>query len=179
MKIGTRSLLFGVHQFVIHPIVVLIAWIKLYGMPSWKEFICIVIHDWGYWGAPNMDGIEGELHPELAANIAKKWLGEEYHELCLYHSRHYARYAGKEPSKLCWADKLSIKYEPWWFYIPRALVTGELKEYREKAKQSGYILPSATNREWYRWAQKYMIEQGLNQKSTSKLVNANKYTHKA
>jgi len=28
-----------------------------------------VIHDWGYWGKPNMDGPEGERHPWLGARV--------------------------------------------------------------------------------------------------------------
>ncbi|MCK5235828.1 MAG: hypothetical protein KAR06_02490, partial [Deltaproteobacteria bacterium] len=60
--VGTKSLLFGVHQFIWHPITVLIAWCKLYGWPTWPELVCIIVHDWGYWGKPNMDGPEGEKH---------------------------------------------------------------------------------------------------------------------
>lgn len=149
LKRGTKSVLFGVHQFIWHPITVLIAWWKLYGRPSWKELICIFVHDLGYWGSPNMDGEEGERHPELGADIAKKLFGPDYYFLCLYHSRHYARTAGAEPSKLCWADKLSIFYEPWWFYIFRALLSGEIHEYRELAV--GYIPLRASHRTWFEW----------------------------
>jgi hypothetical protein len=153
MKLGQRSLLFGVHQFIWHPITVLIAWWRLYGRPSWIEFICIVIHDWGYWFAPNMDGPEGEKHPEYAARLAGKWFGPKYHALCLYHSRHYARNAGVEPSLLCWADKLSILCEPWWLYLPRAWASGELKEYRKVAADAGFIPLSTSHRDWYKWIQ--------------------------
>ena len=31
MKVGTRSLLFGSHQFMLHPLFVAIAWRRLYG----------------------------------------------------------------------------------------------------------------------------------------------------
>jgi hypothetical protein len=124
MKIGTKSLLFGVHNIIWHPITVIIAWIKLYHkFPSFKELICILIHDIGYFGCANMDGQEGQAHPEAAAKIVKKW-GAYYYELCLYHSRHYAHAAGAEPSKLCWADKLSIAYDPYLFYITRPFVRG-------------------------------------------------------
>lgn len=71
MKIGTKSLLFGVHQFAIHPIVVGRAWRALYGRwPNLNEWIAIVVHDLGYWGCPNMDGPEGRLHPVRSAKIA-------------------------------------------------------------------------------------------------------------
>lgn len=155
MKIGTKSLLFGVHQFVWHPITVLLAWWKLYGRPSWREIICIVVHDWGYWGSPNMDGIEGEQHPERGALIVwNLFVDMSYYDLVLYHSRHYARQFDREPSRLCWADKLSILYDPWWFYIPRALLSGELYEYRKLAADTGFIPLSATHREWFRWIKK-------------------------
>ena len=128
--VGRRSLLFGVHQFLWHPWTVYQAWRRLYGRPNWREAVCIVIHDWGYWFAPNIDGPEGQRHPEWGARIARRWLGDAYGDLVLYHSRHYARLHGKAPSKLCWADKLSILYEPKWFYLLRATLSGEIREYR-------------------------------------------------
>lgn len=151
MKLGRRSILFGVHQFLWHPITVLIAWWRLYGWPGWRELVCIFIHDWGYWYAPDMDGEEGEKHPELAAKPAGKWFGPEYRDLCLYHSRHYARRAGVEPSRLCWADKLSILYDPRWFYLLRARLSGELREYRETAAKAGFIPLTASDQEWFAW----------------------------
>ncbi|MDQ6662779.1 MAG: hypothetical protein M3Z23_00090, partial [Acidobacteriota bacterium] len=33
MKIGTRSVLFGAHQFLLHPVFLAIAWRRLYGFP--------------------------------------------------------------------------------------------------------------------------------------------------
>lgn len=74
MKIGTKSLLYGAHAFWLHPIFVTWAWIKLYGFP-WQPWLWIafVVHDWGYWGMPNMDGPEGEEHPRTGARILN-WL---------------------------------------------------------------------------------------------------------
>lgn len=70
MKVGTKSLLFGVHCVLIHPYYVAKAWVKLYGWPKhlaiWVSFFT---HDLGYWGKPNMDGKEGETHVELGAKI--------------------------------------------------------------------------------------------------------------
>jgi hypothetical protein len=70
MKPGTKSLLFGVHQFILHPIFVALAYWHLYGFP-WdpRLWLAILVHDWGYWGKPNMDGPEGEKHVELGAAI--------------------------------------------------------------------------------------------------------------
>ena len=105
MKTGTKSILFGVHQFFWHPFTVLIAWVYLYrSFPTWKELVCIVIHDWGYWFCDNMDDLKGETHPVWAAEKAMKWFGPQYYCLCLFHSRHYAKRYGMRPTKLCWAD---------------------------------------------------------------------------
>jgi len=177
MNVGTKSLLIGVHQFLWHPITVLLAWIHLYGFPNWKELICIVIHDWGYWGSPNMDGIEGEIHPKFGAELAYHYLDSSnseyqfsldkqrwiYYDLCLYHSRHYAKAHDMLPSKLCWADKLSIKYDPWWLYLSRAWLSGELSEYRNLHGSMGENFK--THRDWYRWVSARAVRMGEQQSS--------------
>lgn len=188
MKVGTRSILFGVHQFMIHPLFVAAAWWRLYGFP-WdpRLWVAFVVHDLGYVGKPNMDGPEGERHVELGARIVH-WLfdrgitGYEYHEwahggkgvpwryaseefnqlrlagwrivwifntftllerptprttwrdFCLYHSRYAAARDGKPYSRLCVADKLAIALTPAWLYMPMAWLSGELREYMERAK---------------------------------------------
>ena len=166
MKTGTKSLLFGVHQFVWHPITVWLAWVYLYNcLPTWKELICIIIHDWGYWGKANMDDEEGERHPELAFNIALHLFDDcAWAWLCLYHSRHYARHYSVEPSRLCWADKLSLKYEPWWFYLPRAWASSELHEYRVMSARAGFVPLTDSHREWYRWIRDRFVMLGKEKK---------------
>jgi hypothetical protein len=160
MKMGTKSLLIGVHQIFIHPIIVYLAWRKLYDAgPTWKESICIIVHDWGYWGTPNMDGPEGENHPELGARIVNKLFGEEYRDFCLYHSRTYAAKHGKEPSLLCWPDKISLLYEINFFYILRATLSGEIKEYRKHAADFDSIPLSQPDSEWFSWARERMIKK--------------------
>lgn len=154
MRTGTKSLLFGVHQFLWHPVTVWVAWVWLFRkIPTWREFVCIVIHDWGYWGKDKMDDKEGERHPEVGARIADRLFGADYRDLVLLHSRHYARNTGEDPSPLCWADKTSIIFEPWWLYLPRAWASGELDEYRTIAASSGFIPMTSSHREWYRWIQ--------------------------
>ena len=149
MRVGTASLLFGVHQVFYHPVLVLRAWHHLYGWPSWRELICIMVHDWGYWGKAWMDNQEGETHPELGAKIVGWLFGPHYHDLVLYHSRHYARRYGAECSPLCWADKLSILYDPRWFYLLRARLSGELAEYRERAHRANVVDISASDEAWF------------------------------
>jgi hypothetical protein len=167
LSTGTKSLLFGVHQFIWHPITVYLAWISLYKKrPNWKDTICIIIHDWGYWGCQNMDDKKGEAHPEFAASLAHalfdkdRWQDWTYYNLCLYHSRHYARALKVEPSKLCWADKYSIVYETWWTYLPRAWASGELPEYRKIASDSGFVSECRTSREWFVWIQSRLVTLG-------------------
>jgi len=164
--VGRLSLLIGVHHVICHPVTVMLAWRHLYGCwPSWREVICIVVHDWGYWSCTTIDGEDGKRHPELGAQIAGRLLGPEYRDLCLYHSRHYARASDRQPSRLCYADKLSIRYEPWWFYLARAWASGELAEYRMRNAQGGYLCRSAHYREWFTWVRGYLIDEGLKGRS--------------
>ena len=82
MKVGTKSLLFGVHCFFIHPLWVALAWWKLYGFPlDPRLWVAFIAHDWGYWGSPEMDGPTGDLHPYVGAKIMH-WLfdGWEYRD---------------------------------------------------------------------------------------------------
>lgn len=79
IKVGTKSVLYGVHCFFIHPFVVAVAWIKLFGWPlDHRIWIAFFVHDLGYWGKPNMDGKEGETHPELGAKIMHLFVGRTY-----------------------------------------------------------------------------------------------------
>jgi len=150
MKLGTKSLLFGIHNIVIHPIVVCIAWHRIFNKhPNWKELVCIIIHDWGYWGCATMDGDDGNLHPCWAAGVVRKWWGPRYWELCLYHSRHIAHQDYVTPSKLCYADKLSFCIMPWWLYVMLGLLTGEIYEYREQTERIGVTSVSLTWRQWF------------------------------
>jgi hypothetical protein len=149
MKIGTKSLLFGVHCFFIHPIVVAIAWIKLYGFP-WdpRVWIAFFVHDLGYFGKPNMDGPEGIEHVLLGARIMRIF-GQKWYDFTLFHSRHYAEKHDMPFSKLCIADKYAICIEPYWFYMFRATASGEVHEYMLKSR-------IYYKREWYAYVQDYM-----------------------
>lgn len=136
MKIGTKSLLFGGHQFLIHPMFVTVAWTRLYHKPpNPRELLCIVIHDWGYWGKPNMDGNEGELHPLWGAKIAQNLFGSIYwYDFVAYHSRFLARRDGVPVSKLCLADKLGVAMMPTWLWVFLTSVTREVQEYMNQEK---------------------------------------------
>ena len=158
MTKGTKSLLFGIHQFIWHPLTVAMAWRVLYGRwPGWKECICIFIHDWGYWGMEHMDDEDGETHPQLGAWLARELFGTEHWELCLCHSRHYARRFHLTPSKLCWADKACIMFYPRWLYLGLARLTGELHEYRMASVAAG-CPQSETDEDWFEWFREYSLE---------------------
>jgi hypothetical protein len=142
MKMGTKSILFGVHQFIIHPLFVFLAWWELYGFP-WdpRLWIAFIVHDLGYWGKPEMDGEEGGKHVEWGARFMLffvdwyiKPFDFKWHDFCLYHSRFYAKKDDKSFSRLCVADKFSIVLMPSWLYLPLARMTGEIEEYMELAK---------------------------------------------
>ena len=139
MTIGTKSILFGVHQFIIHPITVFLAWWKLYGFPfDPRLWFAFFLHDIGYVGKPNMDGPEGETHPYLGGVIMKALFGPRWYWFTILHSKSLARSISKETSELCNVDKFSIMYMPYWLYIPMACSTGEFYEYH---KTSGYPHP--------------------------------------
>lgn len=156
MKIGTKSLIFGAHALLVHPFYVAKAWTKLFGFPyDPRLWFAFFLHDIGYLGKPNIDGPEGETHPELGALIMhvlfdwkrKKSLictptgviethcQPEWANFCLGHSGTYAKLSGNPPSQLYVADKLAFCVEPKWFYKLRVYATGEIHEYMENQRK--------------------------------------------
>ncbi|KAF0198860.1 MAG: hypothetical protein FD170_3980 [Bacteroidetes bacterium] len=138
MKIGTKSVLYGAHCFLIHPWFVMFAWWKLYGFPNdIRLWVAFFVHDLGYIGKINMDGPEGETHVELGARIMGIF-GKKWADFSRYHSRFYAKKDGVQFSALCVADKLAICLEPAWLYLPRVRWTGEINEYMNLAVRKKY-----------------------------------------
>jgi len=203
LRVGTKSVLFGAHCFLIHPVFVLIAWIRLYGFPvDPRIWIAFFVHDLGYLGKPNMDGKEGETHPELGARIMNIFDGwsirinpkiifenedklkefiltnrtyitfattledgtiearfslianrkTKWHDFSLYHSRYYAKRNSAQYSKLSVADKLAFCIEPYWLYIFRATLTGEINEYMKVHHHR----KDQTKKEWHEYVVDYM-----------------------
>lgn len=134
MKVGTKSVLFGVHQFICHFLFVLWAWRLTYAsFPTFKETIAIAVHDIGYFGKDNLDGEEGERHPETGAKLMSLLFGHsdlDAIELVLFHSRSYAKLHGATVSKLCVPDKLATLLYPDWLYLLLANLSGEIVEYK-------------------------------------------------
>lgn len=150
MTLGTKTLLFGVHQFLIHPILVIIAWIKIYkSFPSFRELVCIFIHDLGYWGKPSLKNADGDKHPELGGQIAWWLFGNEWKDFVLGHSSFYVKRNCMQRSKLFYADKYWHNMIPLWFYKILAVPTGEFKHYRglKHARQVSEL--DATDDEWW------------------------------
>ena len=134
MKVGTRSILFGAHQFLIHPFFVAWGWIRLYGFPfDPRIWIAFFVHDLGYFGKSSMEGDEGERHVRFGARVMSVF-GKKWKEFSLYHSRYFSKRDGAKPSRLCFADKMAIVLFPHWIYLPLAKLSGELYEYLERCQ---------------------------------------------
>lgn len=180
LKTGTKSVLWGVHQFLWHPVTVGLAWHGLYGQwPRWHEWVAIFTHDLGYVGCQAMDDAEGQRHPIKGAVYAYRiveqlgwifkslrhpikvqhssfrcgmWaeveqLAEATRDLAIGHSRYFAKQYQVPLSKLFAADKASIYFDPAWFYLLRAKLSGELAEYMRNSK-----LPVGTTpQQWHSW----------------------------
>ncbi len=167
MCVGTKSILFGVHNLVIHPVSVALAWWKLYGFPWDPRLWCaFIVHDLGYWGRSAMESVESETHVELGANLMMSLFGARWGEFCRRHSRYYARSRGLAISRLCVADKLAFALTPAWLYLPLARASGELSEYiaRSKERQAGdssfapdewVLVNSDDPRSWLKGLQSY------------------------
>lgn len=162
MRVGTKSVLFGAHCFFLHPWFVAAAWWKLFGFPrDPRLWVAFFVHDLGYLGKPNMDGPEGERHVELGADFMSIVFGDEWGDFCRYHSRYYAKAASMQPSRLCFADKLSFALTPWWLYLPMVTATGEIREYLKNAQtaDSAHWKPTGYDkRKWHAQLCEYMVD---------------------
>lgn len=142
MRIGTRSLLFGYHQVVLHPLFVLAAWRIIYGSwPRAHQVAAIVTHDWGYWGSPDMDGAHGEEHPGRAAAWWRRHggrFGERVAAEIEGHSGFYCQVHGVPESQLLRADKLAISLYPAPLALALYALSGELREYRQRSREGRY-----------------------------------------
>lgn len=171
MRMGTKSVLFGVHQFLWHPITVGYAWRKLYGRwPSFYEWIAVFCHDIGYLGKHAMDSPSGQTHPEFGAKVARRlaylaarlrgedhmdsWvIAERIGDLSLFHSTHYAQKQNASVSALYLPDKACVLIDPVWFYLLRARLSGELYEYVERQNRQQWMFgkDEFTPRQWLLW----------------------------
>lgn len=158
MTVGTRSVLFGVHQFFLHPCFVALAWWRLYGFPwDWRLWLAFFVHDLGYWGKPNMDGPEGEEHPRVGADIMHALTGDpDWWAFTAYHSRFFAKRNHVAMSRLCVADKYAIVLTPVWLWLFLARASGELDEYLARPKYAFCGLDTSNVRRWHLGVVKYL-----------------------
>ena len=128
MKEGTKSLLFGCHNPIMHGTWVLLTWrIQYKSWPKWWQIICIYLHDIGIWGRQYLsDDNAKKGHWELGAwlsshivwHIAGKrrrsYLFHRSYKFCAGHCPSESQY---QKSKLFMADKRSWVVAPmWWLW---------------------------------------------------------------
>jgi len=137
MKEGTKSYLIGCHQFLLHPLFVLMAWrLEYKRWPKWWELICIFVHDVGIWGRQYLSDDQAKVgHWQRGAFLAgsivyritrgrlyprtRRWylLPIRAFDLCAGHS---PTESGYPISMLFRADKRSWLVAPrwllWWNY---------------------------------------------------------------
>lgn len=132
LNMGRKTVLYGVHHFLIHPIYLALAWKKLYGpIRDPRLWVAFAVHDLGYFttNVTELDSPEGERHVEFGAHLMHRLFGPQWGDFTRFHSRFYAKQAGAHFSRLCVADKLAPTLEPAWLYRLRARATGEIWEY--------------------------------------------------
>ena len=167
LPVGTRSILYGAHCFFIHPFFVFRAWWKMYGFPrQWQLYACFLLHDVGYWGLPNTDGPEGEKHVLRGAWLVHRLCDRRrggshhpmyWHDVCINHSRYWAKQHNHRPSRLCYADKYAMLITPRWLYLPMVYLTGEWREYAAAhAHETGIDAGKIDIRTWYAITRNYM-----------------------
>jgi len=144
VKQGTVSVLVGCHSPV-HSVIVVLAWKKLYGKwPTFKELVCIFLHDIGHWGLDYLDDVEQKnKHWRLGAQVAEWLFGIEGYRLCAGHCRQ----SGMGESKLYRADKYSWHIAPfWWVWLnnftePKIMVgytssAAAVRDFKARVKES-------------------------------------------
>ena len=140
MKQGTWSVLLGCHS-VIHSIVVIVAWRKLYGsFPGWWQIGCILLHDIGHWGKDYLDDYElKKRHAELGAKIAGRLFGQKGYELVDGHNA----YNGDARSQLYKPDKYSWIIAPIWWMMSNCIFEPKLQRKGNTKRQSAVMFKDA------------------------------------
>lgn len=121
MTQGTKSYLFGCHQFFLHPLFVLIAWYCHYkSFPKAWQVVCIFLHDIGICGRQYLENNQKDGHWERGAFVAYKLFGLKGYKFCRGHSDEYENslnLAIQTPKRtlrsvLFIPDKISFLYAP-------------------------------------------------------------------
>jgi hypothetical protein len=158
-RIGTRSLLVGVHTWWLHPLFTAAGWWELFGPPlDPRLWVAFLVHDWGYWQMEHMDDAVGQTHPLLGGRIMGALFGQRWNDFTRLHSRYYARLEGRPPSPLCAADKLATARVPLGLYLLQCRLSGELAEYLAFARQDGFYTGDSPA-EWARRLQAHFAAE--------------------
>ena len=116
MTEGTKSYLIGCHQFLLHPLFVLMAWrLEYKSWPKFWQIICIFLHDVGHIGKEYLTNpLEKYKHWKLGAKIAYKFFGKKGFNFVAGHTTQ-----SKLPISNLWiADKKSWLIAPCcWLWI--------------------------------------------------------------
>ena len=163
MRLTWRSYIIGMHNPTIHGLAIVKAWIKLYyKLPSPKEAFCIVFHDIGYLWQNKIDGPE-DKHPEFGARLCGL-MGKSYFEMCICHSRVYAKKYTLDLSKLGYADKASLLMLPNWLFKNMIWIGGEASEYHRttKTRKWGYpINVCLIKADYQKWLSENLLVGGV------------------
>jgi len=137
MTEGTKSYLIGCHQFLLHPLWVLLAWrLEYKSWPRWWELICIILHDCGVCGRQYLSDDEAKIgHWEKGAILSQKiifWCfpikyASRFIDAFYLCAGHCPGESGYMESKLSRADKRSKLIEPKWWSAFYSLVEPSLR----------------------------------------------------
>lgn len=138
MTEGTKSYLIGCHQFLVHPLWVLMAWrLEYKSWPKWWELICIFLHDIGVCGRQYLSDDKAKAgHWKLGASLAFRILNRTSRFYALVGwamcAGHCPEDSGFPESKLFRADKRARVVMPTWMMWP---------EYWIEIKKTGGLPP--------------------------------------
>jgi len=125
MTEGTKSYLIGCHQFLLHPLFVLLAWrLEHKSWPKWWEVICIFLHDVGICGRQYLSDDTAKIGhwnkgAELAFYIGDLFTRNTSASLMMYYicAGHCPEESHFQKSKLWRPDKRSWLIAPmWWLW---------------------------------------------------------------
>lgn len=125
MREGTKSVLFGCHNPILHGIFVLMAWrLEYKSWPKWWELIGIFLHDIGVWGRQYLSDDKAKIgHWRLGASwtsVIVAYLHGPSKDAYLFVAGHCPKESGAIKSKLWKPDKRVWIVAPmcllWWNY---------------------------------------------------------------
>lgn len=141
MTEGTKTVLFGSHNVLMHSLFIIIAWVLLYKkVPKFWQLVCIFIHDIGYFGMNHLTADTNENHTELGAKIGYRLFGFKAWLFIVGHSRKDAEKYGVPLSELEAPDDYV------WVIMPLWLIS--LLQYLEGSKINAYLWKQAVIENW-------------------------------